>query len=139
MSITRPITKLNAKVAPTLRVKSRTNGPNHPAQHKKRHNSADMKRSCGFTLSPSLANVADIERSNPPTTAMQVEREAIIPIANAVPYETPPVLTKLTKPTFCKTINKTTKAKAIGMAILKSDPPSLKLRRAGQFFSTETV
>jgi len=74
-----------------------------------------------LVLSPSFEYVADIDSTRPPTTAIQVESEAIIPMTRAVPRDTLLVLIKFTKPAFCKITNAMAKMITIGMANLKSD------------------
>lgn len=121
MSITMPITKLKIKVAGVLSVKAEPTAPMTPPRMKNDTKRPIWKSICGLTLSPSFANVADIERTSPPTTAMHVESEAIIPMKNTVPYVTLLAETKLTTPSFCKSTNNRAKPKATGTAILKSD------------------
>ncbi len=83
--MTRPIIRLKTNVASAERVKTEPIDPITPPNMKKEIMRPPWNIICGLILSPSFANVADIDRTSPPTTAMQVESEAIIPITNDVP------------------------------------------------------
>ena len=85
MSITIPTIRLNTNVPDVFRVNAEPIAPMTPPKMKKEIILPPWNISCGFILSPSFAKVADIDKSSPPTTAMQLESEATMPIANAVP------------------------------------------------------
>ena len=82
-------------------------------------------------MSPSLAKFVDIESTRPPTTAIQVESEAMTPIKNTVPYETVLVSTRLTTPVFCGMIKSATNCQIIvgqnGVVWLSGEPKNVRL------------
>lgn len=84
-SMTRPTIMPMMRVAVILKEKVAPKRPMTPPSKKKEARRPAWNMSCGRTLSPSLAKVALMERTRPPTTAMQLESEAMIPIKKAVP------------------------------------------------------
>jgi len=85
MIITAAMTRPRKNNALALKVKAEPSTPMTPPRIKNAISRPTWKRSCGRTRSPSLAKVADIDSTSPPTTAMQVESEATMPMINAVP------------------------------------------------------
>ena len=73
------------RVAVPLREKAEPAAPITPPNTKKDMILPMWNIICGLILCPSLAYEADMERSSPPTTAMQVESDATMPMRKAVP------------------------------------------------------
>ena len=84
INMIKPIIRFRENVAEVESVNADPIAPITPPRIKKDMIRPIWNMSCGRTLLPSFANVADIESTRPPTTAIQVESDAITPIINVV-------------------------------------------------------